>query len=128
MELPVTLPESTQIRIITITEPAAEAVRALIEKRNLQDHALRIYVSGAGCSGFQYGMALDQNVRAEDTVIESNGIKVLVDEVSIQYINGSSVDYVDGPTGPAFKIDNPNKYASCCDHSSGNSGGCSGCH
>lgn len=123
-----TLPETTQTQIITLTEPAAKAVRALLEKRGLDGYALRVYISGGGCSGFQYGMALDENARAEDTIIETNGIKVLVDEVSLQYLTGSSVDYVDGPSGPAFKIDNPNKLSSCCDHSSGDNGGCSGCH
>ena len=74
-----------------------------MEQRNLPGYCLRVYVSGGGCSGIQYGMAFDNNIRTEDTVTESNGIKILVDEVSIQYLQGATVDYIDARRVPGLK-------------------------
>lgn len=105
--------EQTQTNQINLTQAAAEAVRDLLAKRNLEDYALRVFVQGGGCSGFQYGMALDNNIREEDAVFENYGIKVLVDEVSINYLNGATIDYVDELMGSGFKIENPNAVASC---------------
>jgi iron-sulfur cluster assembly protein len=122
--------EQTQIESITLTPTAVEAVRDLFEKRNLKDYALRVFVSGGGCSGFQYGMALENNIREEDISSEFDGVKVVVDEVSIEYLHGATVDYVDTPQGSGFKIENPNIMPSCsCGNSadSGESGGCSSC-
>jgi iron-sulfur cluster assembly protein len=114
------------VETVTLTESAATAVQSLMDKRNLQGYALRVYVSGGGCSGMQYGMALDGNVGQTDSVFEQHGIKLVVDEVSIDYLRGSTVDYVDTETGSGFKIDNPNAVSSCgC--SSGESGGSCGC-
>jgi len=114
---------------ITLTETAAEAVRGLMEQRNLPGYCLRVYVSGGGCSGIQYGMAFDNNIRPEDTVIEPAGIKMLVDEVSVQYLDGATIDFIDSPQGAGFKISNPNAISSCgCSSSQAdNSGGCQGC-
>jgi iron-sulfur cluster assembly protein len=125
-------PEQIAIENVTLTSPAAKVVRDLMAKQNLQDYALRLFVQGGGCSGFQYGLALDSNIRESDMVSETDGIKLLVDEVSILYLRGATVDYIDGPTGSGFKIQNPNPIASCgCGQSSGSSnggnGGCSGC-
>jgi len=121
--------EQIAIQPITLTEPAVQAVRELIDQSNLQDYGLRVFVSGGGCSGLQYGMSLDNNTRREDTVTEFGGIKVLVDEVSIQYLNGATVDFVDDPTGKGFKINNPNVVSCGCGQSSDDSegSGCSGC-
>ena len=80
---------------ITLMPAAAQAVKDLIAKRNLTDYALRIFVSGGGCSGFQYGMALDNNIRPEDLSYEMHGVKLIVDEVSIEYLKGASIDYVE---------------------------------
>jgi iron-sulfur cluster assembly protein len=122
---------SEQIETVILTQPATEAVRELMARKNLEGYALRVYISGGGCSGFQYGMALDNNVRDSDLVTETDGIKVLVDEISIQYLHGATIDYVDGMTGSGFKISNPNIISSCgCGQSSGEgagNGGCSGC-
>jgi iron-sulfur cluster assembly accessory protein len=108
-----TLPEQTQVQMINLTAPAADAVKELLTKRNLEGHALRVFISGGGCSGFQYGMALDDNIRESDYIVESNGIKLLVDEVSIDYLNGATVDYVEDIMGGGFKIQNPNALSTC---------------
>jgi iron-sulfur cluster assembly protein len=98
---------------ITLTPSAADAVRDLLAKRNLEGYALRMYVSGGGCSGFQYGMALDNNLRASDLIFEQNGVKVIVDEISINYLSGAKVDYVEEVMGSGFRIENPNAVAAC---------------
>lgn len=129
--------EQTQTGQISITPTAATAVKDLLETRELQGHALRVFVSGGGCSGFQYGMALEENIRERDLVFEQHEIKIVVDEISIQYLDGSTVDYVDGVMGSGFKIENPNAVAGCgCGNSnrtesgseSTTSGGCSSCY
>lgn len=130
------LTNETQTETITLTPAAAEAVRGLLEKRDLQGYALRVFVQGGGCSGFQYGMALEGNIREQDTTVEVDGIKVVVDEVSIDYLRGASIDYVDSVMGSGFKIENPNAVSSCgCgssfrtkDSGEAAGGGCSGCH
>src|SRR4030065_666500 len=99
MEHPMTIPEETLTETITLTPPAAEALRDVMEKKNLQGYALRLFISGGGCSGFQYGLALDNNIREEDTVIETDGIKLLIDQESIKYLEGATVDYVEELTG-----------------------------
>ncbi len=108
-----TLPEQTQADTISLTQAAANAVSELLQKRNLEGYALRVYVAGGGCSGYQYGMALEGNVRDTDLVFDQNGVKVVVDEISINYLRGSTVDYVDEIMGSGFKIDNPNAVSSC---------------
>lgn len=130
----------TKTEQVTLTEPAAQAVKDLLAKRNLQDqgYALRVFVQGGGCSGFQYGMALDNRVLANDLLSEQFGVKILVDEMSLNYLNGATVDYVDELMGSGFKITNPNAVSSCgCGHSfrtseSGegkeSAGGCGSCH
>lgn len=105
--------EQTQTEQITITEAAANAVSELLTKRNLDGYALRVFVSGGGCSGFQYGMALEENIRDTDLVYNQHGVKVVVDEISIDYLNGSTIDFVDEIMGSGFKIENPNAVASC---------------
>ena len=118
------MPEpTTLVEPIILTESAAAAVRNLLVQRNLHDHALRVYVSGGGCSGLQYGLGLEGRVRPEDTAFEVHGVKVVVDEVSIEYLRGATVDYVEKETESGFKILNPNAMPSC-NCSSGESGGC----
>jgi iron-sulfur cluster assembly protein len=108
-----TLAETTEVKALDVTASAAEAVKSLLEKRELEGYALRVYVQGGGCSGFQYGMALDNNFREEDTVVEEHGVKVVVDEISIGYMRGASIDYVEDVMGSGFKIENPNALSSC---------------
>ncbi len=129
------LQETTKVDVISLTPAAADAVRDLFAKRELEGYALRVFVQGGGCSGFQYGMALENNFREQDTVVTSNGVDVVVDEVSIQYLAGSTVDYVEDVMGSGFKVENPNAMASCgCGSSfrteegaAGAGGGCASC-
>lgn len=105
--------EQTQTGQITITEAAAQAVNDLLTKRNLEGYALRVFISGGGCSGFQYGMALEDKIRDNDLVYNQHGVQVVVDEISIDYLNGSTIDFVDEIMGSGFKIENPNAVSSC---------------
>lgn len=118
----------TQSQIITLTPPAIQAVRELLSQRKLTDHALRVFVSGGGCSGLQYGMALEPNISEQDLTAEFDGLQVVVDEVSINYLRGATVDFIQTENGSGFKIDNPNATAGCgCGTSYSSEGGCSGC-
>ncbi len=131
------LMDQVQTDFISLTPAAAQAVQSLLEKRNLSGYGLRVFISGGGCSGFQYGMALENNFRETDLVAEMHGVKIVVDEVSITYLRGANVDYVEDVMGSGFKIENPNAVSSCgCGSSfktknssgeSSSSGGCS-CH
>lgn len=105
--------EQTQTAQIDLTPAAADAVQDLLAKRELGDMALRVFVSGGGCSGFQYGMALEDNIRDTDIVTEQHGVKLVIDEISINYLNGAKVDYVDEVMGSGFKIENPNAVSTC---------------
>ena len=107
-----------QSDLIEITENAAATVQSLLEQKNVPDYGLRIFVSGGGCSGMQYGMALDAEAGENDHVIVRNDIKIFVDPISMMYLGGSVVDYEDNLMGGGFKIDNPNAVSSCgCGHS-----------
>lgn len=131
------LAEQTQVETISLTPSAADAVRDLLAKRDLEGYGLRVYIKGGGCSGYQYGMALDDNIRDEDLVIECHDVKVIVDEVSIDYMRGATVDFVDDLMGSGFKVENPNATAACGCGSSfrtqdgeapqDNAGGCNSC-
>ena len=105
----------TQTETITLTSAAADAVRDLLASRELQvdDYALRVFIAGGGCSGYQYGMALEANIRDTDQVFSQHGVRVVVDEVSIDYLRGAHVDFVDDVMSSGFKIDNPNAVSSC---------------
>jgi iron-sulfur cluster assembly accessory protein len=103
--------------IVSMTPTAAGKVRELITQENDPSLGLRIFVAGGGCSGLQYGMTLDEEQEG-DTVIMQEGFRVLVDEMSVGYITGSEVDYVDSLMGAGFTVNNPNAVSSCgCGHS-----------
>ncbi|MDH3943234.1 MAG: iron-sulfur cluster insertion protein ErpA [Anaerolineae bacterium] len=103
---------------VTLTEAAAEAVREMLEKRSLKDHALRVYIAGGGCSGQQYGMALEGSPRESDFRLTQHGVDVLIDDVSMGYLTGAVIDYVEDVMGSGFKISNPNATSTCgCGHS-----------
>lgn len=115
--------------MITLTERAASELRDLMVSQEKSHAALRIWVAGGGCSGLSYGMALDENEpEAGDQIFETDGVKVLVDDMSLGYMSGASVDYVDDVLGGGFKIENPNATSSCGCGSSfkteGSGGGC----
>jgi len=108
---------TTETSFISMTPTAAAKVRELLAQENDPSLALRIFVAGGGCSGLQYGMTLDEEQEG-DTVISQSDIKVLVDEMSLGYITGSEVDYVDSLMGAGFTVNNPNAVSSCgCGHS-----------
>jgi iron-sulfur cluster assembly accessory protein len=128
---------AVQTPTITLTEAAAARVQRLLEERNLPGHALRVFVSGGGCSGLQYGMALEGQPRDTDSRYALGGVQVVIDPMSLEYLNGVPIDYIDDVMGGGFKIDNPNAVASCgCGHSfrtetgaaaAGGGGGCGSC-
>jgi len=129
------LAEQVQTEFVTLTPAAAQAVKDLFAKRNLEGYALRVFVQGGGCSGFQYGMALENNIRDADLTGEFEHVQVVVDEISIDYLRGATIDYVDDVMGSGFKIENPNAVSACgCgssfrtkNDSGADAGGC-GCH
>src|SRR5689334_21578133 len=98
---------------MTLSERAAEEIRGLLERQGKADAALRVFVSGGGCSGLNYGMAIDDSVEEGDFVYDCHGVKVVVDPLSVNYIKGASVDYVEDVIGGGFKIDNPNAVRTC---------------
>ena len=103
--------------IVNMTPAAADKVRELLTQENDPSLALRVFVAGGGCSGLQYGMTLDEEQEG-DTVIRISEFNILVDEMSVGYIDGSEIDYVDSLMGAGFTVNNPNAVSSCgCGHS-----------
>lgn len=103
---------------VQLTDAAANMVQDLLVQKNVPDHGLRVFVSGGGCSGMQYGMALEAEPGPMDHVIERAGIKVFVDPTSMMYLSGATIDYVDSLMGGGFSIENPNAVSTCgCGHS-----------
>ncbi|RKZ56143.1 MAG: iron-sulfur cluster insertion protein ErpA [Gammaproteobacteria bacterium] len=98
---------------VGFTESAANKVKALVVEEKNPNLKLRVSVDGGGCSGFQYAFAFDENVNDDDTVVEKNGATVLVDVTSMQYLNGSEVDYLEGLEGARFVVNNPNAKSTC---------------
>jgi iron-sulfur cluster assembly accessory protein len=97
---------------ITLTERAARRINEIMASEP-DGSMLRISVNGGGCSGFQYAFDVDRTRQSDDLVVEKDGATVLVDEISIQYIEGSVIDFVDDLMGQSFKIENPHATASC---------------
>jgi iron-sulfur cluster assembly accessory protein len=110
--------QTTITPILEVTQLAADRLSGMMRERELEGYALRVFVSGGGCSGLQYGMTFDDEVREGDSDFTSNELRILVDPVSARYLHGSSVDYVDNLMGGGFKIENPNAVSGCgCGHS-----------
>jgi len=105
--------EEIRTETIMITPAAARTIKDLLEQKNVPDYGLRVFVSGGGCSGMQYGMALEAEPRPYDHVIVQDGIQVFVDPTSMMYLNMATIDYEDSLMGGGFKIDNPNAVSSC---------------
>lgn len=100
--------------MITLTDRAACELKELMIQENKTNAYLRVWVAGGGCSGLQYGMALDDGEPEDgDQTFENDGVRVLVDDLSLRYMVGSTVDYVDDPMGGGFKIENPMATKSC---------------
>lgn len=98
---------------LNFTDAAAEKVGQLIEQEGNAALKLRVYISGGGCSGFQYGFTFDEIAAEDDTAIESEGVTLLVDPMSFQYLVGSEVDYTEGLEGSRFVVTNPNATTTC---------------
>lgn len=98
---------------IIFTDSAADKVRELIEEEGNDNLKLRVYVSGGGCSGFQYGFTFDEEISDDDTQVEKNGVTVLIDSTSIGYLKGAEIDYKDDLNGSQFVIRNPNATTTC---------------
>jgi len=98
---------------IGLTDKAAEKIGELLgSQQDAEDQALRVAVRGGGCSGFQYALAFDR-AKEDDHVFEVDGVAVIVDKVSMQFVFGSEVDYVEGLQGAGFQVNNPNVVAAC---------------
>jgi iron-sulfur cluster insertion protein len=98
---------------LNFTDAAADKVGTLIEKEGNADLKLRVYISGGGCSGFQYGFTFDDTVQDGDTEIENRGVTLLVDPMSVQYLTGAEIDYKEDLSGAQFIIRNPNASTTC---------------
>ena len=105
--------ENVQTETVSMTEAAGATVRNLLIQKNVPDYGLRVFVAGGGCSGMQYGMALEAEARDYDHVIEQDGVKIFIDPTSMMYLEGATIDYVDSIMGGGFKIENPNAVTSC---------------
>jgi iron-sulfur cluster assembly protein len=112
--------------LVTISEKAAEKAKSLLVARDLPEGALRVFVAGGGCSGYQYGMALARSVEDDDLVLDQLGVKIVVDPESAQYLEGAEIDYVDDIMKSGFSIYNPNAVKSCACGSSFQTGDGSG--
>ena len=98
--------------MITLTENATKHVSALLKEQNAQGKALRVYVEAGGCSGMEYGMAFDEK-KADDAVVQQDGVEVIIDPMSANFLKDSVIDYVDSLQGSGFQIKNPNVHSSC---------------
>ncbi len=99
--------------LLVFTDAAANKVKNLIEEERNDELKLRVFVSGGGCSGFQYGFTFDENIQDGDTKIEKNGVMLLVDPMSFQYLSGAEIDYKEDLEGSQFVIKNPNATTTC---------------
>jgi len=100
-------------RHVTVTASAAKRIAFLIEQESGDGLFLRVSVSGGGCSGFQYAFGFDDEIRTDDRVFEHTGVKVVVDETSLDLMGGAEIDFVEDLIGASFQIRNPNATASC---------------
>jgi iron-sulfur cluster assembly accessory protein len=98
--------------MITLTENAARQIGALQQAQNAAGKPLRVYVEAGGCSGMEYGMAFDER-KPDDTVVQKDGVEVVIDPMSLNFLKGSVIDYVDSLQGSGFKINNPNVHSTC---------------
>lgn len=98
---------------LLFTDSAAAKVRSLIDEEGNPELKLRVYITGGGCSGFQYGFEFDENQAEDDLVVERSGVTLLVDPLSLQYLMGAEVDYTENLSGAQFVIRNPNAKTTC---------------
>jgi iron-sulfur cluster insertion protein len=98
---------------LVFTDSAANKVKELIQEEGNPELKLRVFVTGGGCSGFQYGFTFDEATAEDDTVMEKNGVTLLIDPMSFQYLVGAEIDYTEGLQGSQFVIKNPNATSTC---------------
>jgi iron-sulfur cluster insertion protein len=98
---------------LLFTDSAANKVRELIQEEGNPELKLRVFVTGGGCSGFQYGFTFDETANADDAVMEKSGVTLLIDPMSYQYLVGAEIDYTEGLEGSQFVIKNPNATSTC---------------
>ena len=98
---------------LVFSEAAAIKVKELIDDEGNEALMLRVFISGGGCSGFQYGFTFDEEIGEGDTVVENGGVKLLIDPMSFQYLTGAEIDYSEGMEGAQFVIRNPNAQTTC---------------
>ena len=99
--------------VLVFSDNAANKVRSLIDEEGNEALKLRVFVTGGGCSGFQYGFTFDEEQAEDDTVMQKNGVTLLIDPMSYQYLAGAEIDYTDGLEGAQFVIKNPNATSTC---------------
>ena len=109
-DLATAVPEAV---LVVFTEAAALKVRALLDEEENKNLKLRVFVTGGGCSGFQYGFTFDENQEEGDTRVDRGGVTLLVDPMSYQYLQGAEIDYKEGVEGAQFVIRNPNAASTC---------------
>ncbi len=98
---------------LQFTDAAAHKVKQLISEEGDNGLMLRVFITGGGCSGFQYGFTFDESINEGDTVVENGGVKLLIDPMSVQYLTGGEIDYSEGLEGAQFVIRNPNAATTC---------------
>jgi iron-sulfur cluster insertion protein len=98
---------------LVFTDNAAGKVKQLIDEEGNPDLKLRVFVTGGGCSGFQYGFTFDEAINEDDTSMQKNGVTLLIDPMSLQYLGGAEIDYQEGAEGAQFVIKNPNATSTC---------------
>jgi iron-sulfur cluster assembly protein len=106
-------PIETQPTVVSLSDAAAAKLRELTKEETNPEIGLRVYVYSGGCSGFRYGMMLEDAPTADDRILEANGVKVYVDGKSVDLLQGSQIDYVDTLMGAGFTVNNPNAVAAC---------------
>lgn len=98
---------------LIVTDSAVDRIKTLLAKENKPEAGLRLYISGGGCAGMSYGMSIDDTISSDDAVVRTRGIKVIVDKLSLIYLRGSKIDWVENLQTSGFQIDNPNAASSC---------------
>ena len=107
------MPAAEMAPLLVFSDSAAGKVKQLIDEEGNTELKLRVFVTGGGCSGFQYGFTFDEEKGDDDTVMEKNGVQLLIDAMSYQYLVGAEIDYSDGLEGAQFVIKNPNATSTC---------------
>jgi iron-sulfur cluster assembly protein len=120
----VTSEQIAQAFVLNLTDEASAKIQSILKERNVPNHGLRVFVAGGGCSGLQYGMALESQAQDTDQVLQVAGVKLFVDPTSAEYLDGATIDYQDDPMNSGFRIENPNAAPTCGCGSSSDGCGC----